>query len=81
MPDLNFSPNLQSHTVHRLDSLQESTAFVAVSMTEECQCHVYYLLTPWYVPNGRHELYASYQCSFGADRKVSGFFPTTAYQI
>lgn len=75
MPDLNFSSKLQSYTVHTRDSLQESTAFVAMSMTEECQCHIYYLLTPWYVQNGRHDLNASYLCSFGADRKVSGFFP------
>lgn len=75
IPDLNFSSKLQSYTVHALDSLQESTAFVAVSMTEECQCHVYYLLTSWYVQNGRHDLSVSYLCSSGADRKVSGFFP------
>lgn len=67
MPDLNFSPKLQSYTVHRLDSLQESTAFVAMSMTEEYQCYVYYLLTPWYVQNGRYELNASYQWFFGVD--------------
>lgn len=83
MPDLNFSPKLQSYTVHRLDSLQEPTACVAVSMTEECQCHVCYLLTPWYVQNGSHELNASYQCSFGLWGRLKGvrIFPAASSQI
>lgn len=44
-------------------------------MIKEYQRYVRYLLSLWYVQNGKHELHAGYQCSFGADQK--GFFSPT----
>lgn len=48
-------------------------------MIKEYQRYVRYLLSLWYVQNGKHELHAGYQCSFGADQK--GFFPPLSFQI